>query len=246
MLYSISKKAVKDGADIIDIGGESTRPFAKKISADEELSRIMPVIEKVVENFNTPISVDTYKSEVAEQALLAGAHLINDISGLRFDQRMAEVIANFPEVPVVVMHILGTPQNMQKNPHYADVIEEILASLSASIQIAENAGINPDNIIIDPGIGFGKTVRHNIKIIKKISEFRCLGKPILLGCSNKSYIGKILDTELDQRLAGTLASNAYAILHGVDILRVHEVKENKKLAQMLDHIISPRVRGSSA
>ncbi|MCK4359806.1 MAG: dihydropteroate synthase [Candidatus Cloacimonetes bacterium] len=230
------EKMINEGADIIDIGGQSTRPYAKKISIEEELSRVMPVIEKVIEKFYIPFSIDTYKSEIAKTALNAGVHIVNDISGLRFDKKMAPTIAQYPDVPLIIMHIKGTPRNMQDNPSYEDVIEEILEYFTDSIKIAINSGIKEENIIIDPGIGFGKRLEDNVKIINKISEFRCLGKPILLGCSNKSFIGKILKVEKDQRLEGTLAANAYAILNGVNIIRVHEVAEHKKLLQMLDYL----------
>ena len=231
------EKMVEQGADIIDIGGQSTRPYSQKISSEEEVSRVMPVIEKAISKFDIPISVDTYKSEVARTALQTGIHIVNDISALRFDKNMASNIAKFPDVPVILMHIKGTPQNMQDNPIYDDVIEEILEYLNESIKIARDAGIKDENIIIDPGIGFGKRVKDNVKIIQKISEFRCLDKPILLGCSNKSFIGKILDTEKEQRLEGTLAANAFAILNGVNIIRVHEVAEHKKISQMIDYLI---------
>lgn len=227
------EEMVQNGADIIDIGGESTRPFSEKVNAETELERILPILEKVLRNFDIPISIDTYKSSVAKAALQAGAHIINDISGLNFDEKMAPIIAQYG-VPVIIMHMQGTPQDMQKHPTYTDVIEEISDYLQKSIYKAENAGINSDNIIIDPGIGFGKTVQHNLDIIKRISEFKCFGKPILLGTSNKSFIGKILETENSDRLAGTIATNGYGILNGVNILRVHEVKENKQMSVILD------------
>ena len=229
------EKMVKDGADIIDIGGESTRPYSEKISVEEEISRVIPIIEKCVSNFDIPISVDTYKSEVAKSALQTGVHIVNDISALRFDKKMAATIAKYQDVPVILMHIKGTPKNMQDNPTYDDVVEEILDYLAESINIAEDAGINGENIIIDPGIGFGKRVEDNVKIIQKISEFRSLDKPILLGCSNKSFIGKILDAEKNDRLEGTFAANSFGILNGVNIIRVHEVAQHKKLVQMLDY-----------
>lgn len=229
------EKMLKDGADIIDIGGESTRPYSEKISVEEEISRVIPIIEKCVSNFDIPISVDTYKSEVAKSALQTGVHIVNDISALRFDKKMAATIAKYQDVPVILMHIKGTPKNMQDNPTYDDVVEEILDYLAESINIAEDAGINGENIIIDPGIGFGKRVEDNVKIIQKISEFRSLDKPILLGCSNKSFIGKILDAEKNDRLEGTFAANSFGILNGVNIIRVHEVAQHKKLVQMLDY-----------
>ncbi|MBC8312816.1 MAG: dihydropteroate synthase [Candidatus Cloacimonetes bacterium] len=229
------EKMLKDGADIIDIGGESTRPYSEKISVEEEISRVIPIIEKCVSNFDIPISVDTYKSEVAKSALQTGVHIVNDISALRFDKKMAATIAKYQDVPVILMHIKGTPKNMQDNPTYDDVVEKILDYLAESINIAEDAGINGENIIIDPGIGFGKRVEDNVKIIQKISEFRSLDKPILLGCSNKSFIGKILDAEKNDRLEGTFAANSFGILNGVNIIRVHEVAQHKKLVQMLDY-----------
>ena len=230
------EKMAKEGADIIDIGGESTRPYAKKISIEEELSRVMPILTKAIGKFDIPFSIDTYKSEIAKTALDVGVHMVNDISGLHFDKQMATTIAHYQDVPVVIMHIKGTPKNMQDNPSYEDVIEEILQYLTDSIKISTKAGIKEKNIIIDPGIGFGKRLEDNVKIIKKITEFQCLGKPILLGCSNKSFIGKILNSEKNHRLEGTLAANAYAILNGVNIIRVHEVAEHRKFVQMLDYL----------
>ena len=230
------EKMIAEGADIIDIGGQSTRPYSKEISPDEELSRVLPIIEKAIKKFDFPFSIDTYKSQVAKAALEVGVHMVNDISALRFDDKMAGTVGKFPDVPLVLMHIKGTPKDMQVNPIYDDVIEEILEYLAESIKIATNAGIKEENIIIDPGLGFGKRLEDNFKIIRRIEEFRCLGKPILLGCSNKSFIGKILKAEIDQRLEGTLAINAYSILNGVDIIRVHEVASHKKLAKMLNHL----------
>ncbi len=230
------EKMVNEGADIIDIGGESTRPFSEKVNIEEELDRVMPIISKAVQRFDIPLSIDTYKSEVAKAALDEGVRMVNDISGLQFDPHMAETIAKFHDVAVVVMHIKGTPRDMQKDPTYDDVIEEVLQYLSKSISIAEKANIPATQIIIDPGIGFGKRIEDNLKIVHKLAEFKCLDKPVLIGCSNKSFIGWLLQTEKEERLEGTLGAHAYAIMQGAHIIRVHEVGPHKKLAQMIDAI----------
>jgi dihydropteroate synthase len=226
----------QQGADIIDVGGESTRPGADSIPLEEELKRVIPVIEEVVKKTDVPISVDTYKSQVALQALDAGAAMVNDISALRFDPEMKKIISKY-RAPVILMHIKGTPKNMQDNPHYDNVIQEISDYLRESIQTAEDSGIAKDKIIIDPGIGFGKRIKDNLEILKNLEKFTSLGKPILLGLSRKSFIGKALDLPLDQRLEGSLAASAVAILNGAKILRVHDVKESKRAAQMVDAIL---------
>jgi len=230
------EKMVINGADIIDVGGESTRPFADKISLQEELDRVLPVIELASKNCDLPISIDTYKSEVAREAIAAGASIINDISGLGFDEKMADLVASYRNVPVIIMHIQGTPQNMQKEPKYDDVIEDLYFYFQNTIDRAKKAGIKDNNIIIDPGIGFGKTLEHNVEIIQKIGEFKSLGKPILLGCSNKSYLGKMLGADKSNRLFGTMATNSYAIMQGVQIIRVHEIAEHRDLIDTLDYI----------
>ncbi len=230
------EKMVNEGADIIDIGGESTRPFSEKVNVQEELDRVLPIISKAIQRFDVPLSIDTYKAEVAKAALDEGVRIVNDISGLQFDPNMAETIARYNDVAVVVMHIKGTPEDMQKDPIYDDVIEEISQYLSKSISIAEKANIPANQIIIDPGMGFGKRIVDNFEIIHKLAEFKCLDKPILIGCSNKSFIGWILKTEKEERLEGTLGAHAYAIMQGANIIRVHEVGPHKKLAQIIDAI----------
>ena len=230
------EKMVNEGADIIDIGGESTRPFSEKVSVQEELKRVLPIISKAIQRFDVPLSIDTYKSEVARAALDEGVGMVNDISGLQFDSHMAKTVAGYNDVAVVVMHIKGAPRDMQKDPTYDDVIEEILQYLSDSISIAEKANIPAGQIIIDTGIGFGKRIEDNLKIIRKLSEFKCLDKPVLIGCSNKSFIGWLLKTEKEDRLEGTLGAHAYAIMQGAHIIRVHEVGPHKKLAKMIDSI----------
>jgi dihydropteroate synthase len=225
-----------EGADIIDIGGESTRPGAGKTPVKEETGRVVPVIEAIAGKITIPVSIDTYKSEVAKAALSAGASMVNDISGLRFDKKMPDVISAY-KVPVVIMHIKGTPRNMQKNPVYKALIPEIADYLRGGIELARNAGIADDRIIIDPGIGFGKTVEHNLEIIKRLNEFDGLQKPVLLGPSRKSFIGKILGgLPVTERLEGTAAAVAVGIFNGANIIRVHDVKEMARVARVVDAI----------
>ena len=228
-------RMVEEGADIIDIGGESTRPGSKPLELKEELRRVMPVIDSIAKEVDVPISIDTYKSTVAQRAIEAGAEIINDISGLNFDQSLAKVAAK-EDTPLVLMHIRGTPETMQKDIHYDSIFSEILQYLKVSIQRAESAGLDPRQIIIDPGIGFGKTVEDNLLIIKNLFEFRILGKPILLGTSRKSFIGKILNTEVGDRLEGTLSSAAIGVLNGAHIIRSHDVLQTKKAIAVVDAI----------
>jgi len=228
-------RMVEEGADIIDIGGESTRPGSKPLELKEELRRVIPVIDSIAKEVEVPISIDTYKSTVAQRAIEAGAEIINDISGLNFDQSLAKVAAK-EDTPLVLMHIRGTPETMQKDVHYDSLFSEILQCLKVSIQRAESAGLDPRQIIIDPGIGFGKTVEDNLLIIKNLFEFRILGKPILLGTSRKSFIGKILNTEVGDRLEGTLSSAAIGVLNGAHIIRSHDVLQTKKAIAVVDAI----------
>jgi dihydropteroate synthase len=228
-------RMVEEGADFIDIGGESTRPGSKSIGLEEELRRVIPVIESLAKLVDVPISIDTYKSTVAQRAIGAGAEMINDISGLHFDPDLGQVAAK-EDVPLILMHIRGTPETMQKDVHYESLFSEILQYLKESIQRAESAGLDPQQIIIDPGIGFGKNLEDNLLIIKNLSEFRILGKPILLGTSHKSFIGKILNAEVDERLEGTLSSIAIGILNGAHIIRCHDVLQAKKAVAVADAI----------
>lgn len=227
---------VTDGADIIDIGGESSRPGSDSVSAEEEINRVVPVIEKLRSESDVWISIDTIKSAVAREALNAGAHIINDISGLRSDPLMAKVAIEF-DVPVIVMHMKGNPQNMQENPVYDDVIAEISEYFKERIESLTGEGISIDKIIIDPGIGFGKTVDHNLRILNKLKEFEHLGRPVMIGVSRKSYIGKVLDLPVDERLIGTAASVAISIDRGAHIVRIHDVREIKMAAGITDAII---------
>jgi dihydropteroate synthase len=201
----------------------------------EELRRIIPVIESLAKEVDVPISIDTYKSAVAQEAIKAGAEMINDISGLHFDPGLAQVAAK-EDVPLILMHIRGNPETMQKDVHYDSLFSEILQYLKESIHRAESAGLDPEQIIIDPGIGFGKTVEDNLLIIKNLLEFRVLGKPLLLGTSRKSFIGKILNAEVTERLEGTLSSIAIGVLNGAHIIRCHDVLQAKRAIAVADAI----------
>jgi dihydropteroate synthase len=223
----------KDGADFLDIGGESTRPGSEKISKEEELERVIPVIEQIRKNSDIPLSIDTYKSEVAEEALKHGADIVNDISGFRFDEKISELTAKY-NATCILMHIKGTPKNMQVNPEYENVIEEVYNYLSESVSIAKNAGIK--QIITDVGIGFGKNLQNNLDLIKNLSEFKKLGYPILLGVSRKRFIDNISPTPVKERLEGTIAANVAGIINGANIIRVHDVLENKKAALIADKL----------
>lgn len=228
-------RLAKQGADIIDIGGESSRPGARPISVKEEIKRVIPVIEGIRKRTEIPISIDTYKSRVAEEAIKAGANIINDISALRADKKMAETVREY-DVLIILMHMQGTPQSMQKNPCYKDVIAEICDFLKKRIKFAEEQGIKAKKIIIDPGIGFGKTVRHNLLIIKYLKKLKVLKKPILIGVSCKSFIGKILGLSEKERSEGTLAAICISIMNGANILRVHNVKETKRAVEVVKAI----------
>ncbi|MFH1542314.1 MAG: dihydropteroate synthase [bacterium] len=232
-----AKQMIADGADIIDVGGESSRPGAKAVSAQEEISRVFPVIEQLSAETKVLISVDTTKAEVAKKAITAGAKMVNDISALRADSDMAKVVAN-NNLPVCLMHIKGTPQNMQDKPEYSDLMGEIIGYLAEGLAIAKRAGILISNLIVDPGIGFGKTVAHNLEILDKLKELKVLGCPILVGPSRKSFIGQTLDLPVEDRLEGTLAAVTIAIANGADIIRVHDVKESRRVVRLTDAIIN--------
>ena len=246
--YLESNKAVergitmaREGADIIDVGGESTRPYSRKITVSEELDRVVPVIEGLKKELAIPISIDTCKGEVAQEALKAGASMINDISALRFDPDMASIAAE-AGVPVILMHMKGMPEDMQKNPTYGDLIPEIFDFLEDAIERAVSAGIKRDLIIVDPGIGFGKTFDHNLKIIKELSRFEALERPVLLGTSNKAFIGHILGKEVYERDTGTMATIAYGVINGAHIVRVHNVRKAVETVRMIEAIGRERVQ----
>jgi dihydropteroate synthase len=231
-----AEKMLEDGADIVDVGGESTRPGARAVTAEEEIKRVMPVIRALSRIKGAAISIDTRRARVARAALDAGADMINDVSGLRYDKKMAAV-AGRSKTPVCVMHMQGMPQNMQKNPAYKDLMGEIISYLEESIAIAKNAGILHEKILVDPGIGFGKTLEHNLEILKRLRELKVLGQPILVGPSRKSMIGKVLGLPVEERVEGTVAAAAIAIANGADIVRVHDVKEIKRVVRMTDAIV---------
>ena len=226
---------VQDGADIIDVGGESTRPFSEEVSLQEELDRVVPVVEALSKEVQVPISIDTCKAEVARRALKAGASIINDISALRFDPDIVSVAAE-AGVPVILMHMQGTPGDMQKNPSYQNLIPEILDFLKRAVDRAVSGGIKNDLIIVDPGIGFGKTVEHNLEVIRELGQFRVLGRPVLLGTSNKTFIGQLLNKEPHDRDTGTMATIAAGVLNGANIVRVHNVKKAVETVKIIDAI----------
>jgi len=229
------EEMVASGADIIDIGGESTRPGSDKISIKEEIDRVVPIIKKASKNIGVPISIDTYKSEVADAALTSGALIVNDISALGADPQMKDVVARH-KASVILMHMRGTPKTMQQNPVYSNLINEIITYLEDAVGIAREAGISEDKIIIDPGIGFGKTTEHNLSIIRNLAEFTVLKKPILMGTSRKSFIGNILNTDVKNRLMGTAASVAISILNGANIVRVHDVGKMQDVVRLVDAV----------
>ncbi|VUT26395.1 MAG: dihydropteroate synthase [Candidatus Methanolliviera sp. GoM_asphalt] len=234
-------KLVEEGADIIDIGGESTHPGALPVSAEEEERRILPVIRGLKNEIDVPISVDTYKAEVAEAAIKAGASMINDISALRFDEKMVRVAAEY-DVAVSLMHMKGTPRDMQSNPYYEDVMGEIISFLKERIKYALDNGISENKIVIDPGIGFGKRtgreIEDNCIILRRLKELKSFKKPILVGTSRKTFIGNICNKPLpEERLDGSLATVAIAVANGADIVRVHDVKETKSVVAMVDEIV---------
>ena len=222
-----------EGVDIVDIGGESTRPGTDAVSLDEELGRTVPVIESVAGEIGVPISIDTCKAEVARRALDAGASIVNDVSGLRFDPGMIPLVAE-RGVPVVIMHMQGTPRDMQDNPTYEDVVGDITRFLRERAELAIQAGVEREKVIVDPGIGFGKTLEHNLEIMRRLAEFRSLGYPLLLGTSRKSFIGAVLDRPAGERLMGSVSTVAFAIARGVDIVRVHDVTEMLDAVRMAD------------
>ena len=240
-----AERFVEEGADILDVGGESTRPGSAPIPAEEELRRVMPVVERLAREFDVPISIDTYKAEVARRALDAGAHMVNDVWGLRMDPELAGLVAE-RGVPVVVMHNRSRPKDAVQEERlggryvgveYEDLMADIIRELRGSVQIALDAGVAWERIIVDPGLGFGKTVEQNLEIMDRLGELKVLGRPILVGPSRKSFIGYTLDLPPEERLEGTAATVALCIARGADIVRVHDVKEMVRVARMTDAIV---------
>ena len=232
-----------DGADLIDIGGESTRPYSKGISAEEEMNRVIPVIEALKKELTLPISIDTLKSQVAREALRCGASMVNDISALRSDPGMASVVAD-AGVPVILMHMKGTPADMQAHPTYDDVAAEIIDFLRKAIDQAVSWGIRRERIIVDPGIGFGKTFDHNLEILRELGRFQCLDAPILVGSSRKAFIGRILDKKVHERDTVTMATVAAAVMNGAHIVRVHNVKQAVETVRVIDAIKRGKIEGA--
>ena len=233
---SHASKLITQGADIIDIGGESTRPGAEQVSESEELKRVIPVIEKIRnDNPKILISIDTTKASVAKHAVEAGADIINDVSGLSFDNNMIGIVESF-NIPVVIMHMKGNPQNMQLNPKYKDIVNEILDFFKIKIKIAIQSGINRSMIILDPGIGFGKTVEHNFELLSRLNEFNVLELPIMIGPSRKSFIGITLDLPPEDRVEGTAAAVSAGVMNGASIVRVHDVKSMKRVVRIIEKV----------
>jgi len=228
-----ARKMIYEGAELLDIGGESTRPFSEPVSIDNELERVIPVIEAVRTSSDIPISIDTTKAEVARQALEAGADIVNDVSALRFDDQMVKLVARLG-VPLIIMHMQGTPKTMQQNPTYASLFSEVITFLQERIDFAMQQGVDRDQIIVDPGIGFGKTVNHNLRLIKDLQTLHCLDRPLLLGASRKRFIGSVLDRPENDREVGTAIVNSFGVAAGVHIIRVHDVAMNKQVAMMGD------------
>ncbi|MFP3121352.1 dihydropteroate synthase [Ectobacillus funiculus] len=224
-----AKEMVMQGADIIDIGGESTRPGFTKISVEEEVSRVVPMIKAVAQEVRVPISIDTYKAEVAKQAVEAGAHIINDIWGAKAEPRIAEIAAYY-EVPIILMH-------NRDNMNYRSLIADMIADLYESVKIAKAAGVRDENIILDPGIGFAKTAEHNLEVMQNLEKFTILGYPLLLATSRKTFIGHVLDLPVDERMEGTGATVCLGIQKGCDIVRVHDVLEMARMAKMMDAML---------
>ena len=226
---------VEAGADIIDVGGESTRPGSDPVKTEDELKRVIPVIEGIKRHTGIPLSIDTYKSEVAEAALISGADIVNDISGCTFDAHTIDVVKKY-NVPVIIMHIKGTPKNMQQNPVYEDVFPEVYNFLEGQVEMLKENGI--ENVAIDPGIGFGKQLNDNLKLLNNLEGFKFLSKPLLIGVSRKSLIGHILNKNVNERLIGSLSIALLSAVNGADILRVHDVAETKDVFKILEIIRS--------
>jgi len=227
------EQMAQDGADIVDIGGESTRPGARPVSAEDEIARVIPVIRGLRRKISIPISVDTTKAQVARAALDEGADLVNDISALGFDPAMAALVAR-EKVPVVLMHMQGTPRTMQHSPAYEDVVEEVKSYLKGRVQFAVQAGVDAERIVVDPGIGFGKNLEHNLALLRGLAALAALGRPVLVGTSRKTFIGKLLDAAPEERLEGSLAAAVATALAGANMVRVHDVKEAARALRIAD------------
>ena len=233
---SAAERMLEEGADILDLGAESSRPGSVPITVQEELDHLLPVLIKLVEVSNIPISVDTYKSKVAHEVLNSGASIINDITGLQQSEEISQTISQF-QAGVILMHMQGSPETMQDRPQYDDVVTEVFEYLEQSIAIAVAAEINPEKIAIDPGIGFGKTDAHNLLILKNLNRLQELSKPVLLGVSRKSLIGNILNVPIEERLEGSIAAAVYGLTQGVSIIRTHDVRATRRAVKVAEAII---------
>jgi dihydropteroate synthase len=231
-------KLADDGADVLDVGGESTRPGASPVSEEDEIERVVPVVEALAAKAGIPVSIDTSKASVAHAAINAGAQIVNDVAAGRFDPHILAVAAE-ANAPVVIMHMLGEPRTMQKDPKYTDVVGDITGFLAERAEAAVAAGIPRDRIVVDPGFGFGKTREHNLVLLARLREFKCLGFPILAGTSRKSFIGATLgDLPVEDRLEGTAATVALAVANGASIIRVHDVREMRRVASMVEAVLA--------
>ncbi|WP_050607980.1 dihydropteroate synthase [Clostridium niameyense] len=232
-----AEKMLNQGADILDIGGESTKPGSNPVSEDEEIRRVVPVIKAIKEKFkDCIISIDTYRANTAREAIKAGADIVNDISAMKFDSNMANIVKEY-NVPIILMHTKGKPKDMQVNPTYNDLMKEVLEYFNERLEYAKSNGISEDKIILDPGIGFGKTLEHNLKLMNRISELKSFNLPVLLAASRKSTIGKVLgDIPTEERLEGTIALSCLAVEEGLQMIRVHDVQENIKAIRMLEAV----------
>lgn len=233
------EKMAEEGADIIDVGGESTRPSAEPVPVEEEAGRVLPVVEHLSKKLPTPISIDTCKAEIARRALDAGAQMVNDISALRFDREMIKVVRE-SGCPTILMHMQGTPKNMQENPRYDALMPEVISFLKERIGFVLEEGVGLEQIIVDPGVGFGKTVEHNLELLRELAQLKALGRPILVGPSRKSTIGKVLDAEAHDRVEGTAAAVAVSIAGGAHIVRVHDIKQMARVSKMTDAIMGKK------
>ena len=230
-----AERLIAEGADILDVGGESSRPGAGPVPLKEELRRVIPLIRRISREADVPVSVDTAKAEVARQAIDAGAEIVNDVTALRGDRKMARIVAE-AGVPVILMHMQGTPRTMQAAPSYDDVVADVCRFLRERIGFAVDQGIDEEQIAVDPGFGFGKNVEHNLELLRRLGEFRSLGRPVVVGASRKSTIGKVLDRPVDQRMMGTAATVAVSVARGAAVVRVHDVAEMRDVVRMTEAI----------
>jgi dihydropteroate synthase len=240
-----AEKMIGEGADMIDVGGESTRPYSEPVDEATEIKRVVPVVSAIAKRFDTPVSVDTCKASVAEAAIDAGARVINDVSALRFDPRMGDVAAE-RKAGVILMHMKGTPRSMQENPQYADVMSEVRVFLSAAVKRARSHGVGFEHIMVDPGVGFGKKLEHNLTILRNLSDLSDLGRPVLVGPSRKFFLGLLTNRPVDERLSGTLAAVVVSVLNGASAVRVHDVAEAKDAVAVADALLRAGSAGRDA